>query len=112
MVGGSFLSQEKRKMEKAEEVNKLGRVPLNSDVSMKCRCELCPVQGISACSTPQVKKMIDSRAEVYCSIGAADCKDLDNTKQCICYQCQVYADFNLTEGNPIDYFCFNGKAMK
>jgi hypothetical protein len=90
---------------------KLGKVPLTGDVSMKCRCELCPVQGISACSTPQVKKMIDSRAEVYCSVGLADCKDLDNTKQCICNQCQVYADFNLADSDPKDYFCFNGKVI-
>jgi hypothetical protein len=90
---------------------KLGRVPLSSDVIIKCRCGMCPVQGFSACSTPQVKKMINSRAEVYCSVGIADCKDLDNTKQCICSQCQVYVNFNLANGDPKDYFCFNGKAI-
>ena len=78
---------------------------------MKCRCGMCPVQSLSACSTPELQKMSNSRAEVYCSVGYADCKDLDNTKDCICTQCQVYIDFNLAEGQPKKYFCFNGKAL-
>jgi hypothetical protein len=87
-------------------------VPLNSDVIKQCRCGICPVQSLSACSNPLLQKMINSRAEAYCSIGYADCKDLDNTKDCLCKQCQVYIDFNLAEGRPKDYFCFNGKAIK
>ena len=86
------------------------KVPLNSEVVMKCRCGMCPVQGLSTCSTPQIKKMINTRAEVYCSVGVADCEDLDNSKDCVCNSCQVYIDFNLASGKPENYFCFNGKA--
>jgi hypothetical protein len=86
-------------------------VPLNNDAVMKCKCGMCPVQSLSACSSPELQKIIDTRAGVYCSIGYAECKDLDNTKDCICNQCQVYTAFNLVEGDPQDYFCFNGKAI-
>lgn len=46
----------------------------------------------------------------YCSIGKAACNDLDINKACICNTCQVYKEFNLTSGKPIEHFCFNGKA--
>lgn len=88
-----------------------GKVPMNNDVVLKCRCNICPVQGYSACSTSKVSEMISTRAANYCSVGYADCKDLDNTKNCICPTCQVYVDFSLAKGRPIDYFCFNGKAI-
>ena len=87
------------------------KVPLENDVIMKCKCGMCPVQVISVCSTPQIRKMIDTRAAAYCSVGLADCKDLDNSKACICRQCQVYEDFTLATGRPVEYFCFNGKAI-
>ncbi len=47
----------------------------------------------------------------YCAIGTAACKDLDNSKACICGTCQVYKDFNLASGKPVEHFCFNGKAQ-
>ena len=47
----------------------------------------------------------------FCSIGVAACKDLDNSKACICNQCQVYKDFSLMEGRPVEHFCFNDKAV-
>jgi len=48
---------------------------------------------------------------VYCSIGVAACKDLDNKKACICEQCQVYKGFSLMQGRPVEHFCFNDKAI-
>jgi hypothetical protein len=47
----------------------------------------------------------------FCSIGVAACKDLDNSKACICNQCQVYKDFSLAAGKPVEHFCFNDKAL-
>lgn len=47
----------------------------------------------------------------FCSIGVASCKDLDRNKACICNQCQVYKDFSLAAGKPVEHFCFNGKSM-
>ena len=90
--------------------NEESKVPLTHEVIMKCKCGMCPVQGYSVCSTPQVKKMINSRAELYCSVGKTDCKDLDVSKACICSQCRVYVDFNLSLGSPVEHFCYNGKA--
>ena len=46
----------------------------------------------------------------YCSIGVAACKDLDRNKACICSTCQVYADFDLSEGKPVEHYCFTDKA--
>ncbi len=39
-----------------------GRVPLNSDVMMKCLCGTCPVQAKSACSRPKIENMMKMRA--------------------------------------------------
>lgn len=47
----------------------------------------------------------------YCSIGIAACKDLDKSKACICNTCQVYKDYSLAAGKPVEHFCFNDKAM-
>lgn len=47
----------------------------------------------------------------YCSIGKAACNDLDGNKACICATCQVYVDFNLASGKPVEHFCFNGRAQ-
>jgi hypothetical protein len=86
-------------------------VPLINDVVMNCICWKCPVQTHSACSTPLVRKMIDTQAGVYCSVGKAECKDLDVSKACICYKCQIYADYALNLCSPLEHFCFNGKAF-
>lgn len=120
-----------------------GKVPLNSDVMMKCICGMCPVQAESVCSRPKIKMMMDMRASMgmksgempagsmsampgqmgmkmpkpeelpgpFCSIGKAACNDLDNKKACICNQCQVYKDFSLADGKPVEHYCFNDKAI-
>ena len=77
---------------------------------MKCKCGMCPVQGFSACSTPYLKKMGNTLSEVFCSVGKADCKDLDLSKACICIGCKVHEVFNLASGSPVEHFCFNGQA--
>lgn len=46
----------------------------------------------------------------YCSISTALCKDLDRNKTCICTTCQVYKDFSLAVGKPVEHYCFNGRA--
>ena len=47
----------------------------------------------------------------FCSIGKAACSDLDNSKACIYNQCQVYKEFNLATGKPVEHFCFNDRAI-
>jgi hypothetical protein len=121
--GGDFLPLFGRKE---------GKVPLNNDVMMKCMCGMCPVQAESACSMPKLKMMMEMRNNMmkmpsgqmekmdpkpenlpgpYCSIGVATCKDLNADKACICRTCQVYKDFSLTAGKPVEHYCFNGNAV-
>jgi hypothetical protein len=47
----------------------------------------------------------------FCSIGKAACNDLDRNKACICPTCQVYKEFSLVSGKPIEHFCFNDRAI-
>jgi hypothetical protein len=47
----------------------------------------------------------------FCSIGKAACDDLDRTKACICNTCQVYKEYNLAAGKPVEHYCFNGRAI-
>ena len=47
----------------------------------------------------------------FCSIGKAACTDLDSNKACICNTCQVYKEYSLVSGKPIEHFCFNDKAI-
>ncbi len=46
----------------------------------------------------------------FCSIGKAACNDLDRNKACICPTCQVYKDYTLAAGTPVEHYCFNDKA--
>lgn len=52
----------------------------------------------------------DQLAGPYCSISKAACNDLDMNKACICNTCQVYKEYKLSSGKPVEHFCFNGKA--
>ena len=47
---------------------------------------------------------------LYCSGGAATCKDLDTGQMCICGTCPVWADYKLMTGKPSMYFCKDGKS--
>ena len=117
--------------------NKKGKIPLNEDVIMKCICGLCPVQANSECAKPKIKLGMEMKKKMtpemmksmtmeqkaammpkpedmpgpYCTIGTAACKDLDRSKPCICNTCQVYKDYSLATGKPVEHFCFNDKAM-
>lgn len=59
----------------------------------------------------QIKPKPEELAGPYCSIGVASCSDLDNSKSCICRQCQVYKDFSLAMGKPVEHYCFNDRAI-
>jgi hypothetical protein len=47
----------------------------------------------------------------FCSIGKAACNDLDRNKACICNTCQVYKEYSLVAGRPVEHYCFNDKAI-
>jgi hypothetical protein len=59
----------------------------------------------------QMKPKTEDLPGPYCSIGKAACNDLDKSKACICNQCQVYKDFSLMAGKPVEHYCFNDKAI-
>jgi hypothetical protein len=74
-----------------------------------------PAGSMSAMPSQMSEMKIPNPEELpgpFCSIGVASCKDLDNSKACICNQCQIYEDFNLNASRPTEHFCFNGKATK
>ena len=113
------------------------KVPLNEFAMMNCKCGVCPVQAGSSCAKPKITRVISMRVNMrgnkdtkklgqeqmeqmkskpeelpgpYCSIGVSACNDLDNSKACICNQCEVYKKFSLSSARPFEHFCFNGRA--
>ncbi len=100
------------------------KVPFTEETIKKCICPQCPVQGKSQC----VKNKLGNMKEimkgigkgkmpksgdvpgVYCSTGAAACKDLDTGQMCICGGCPVFGEYNLTGGKPVFYYCRDGMA--
>ena len=66
-------------------------------------------------NTPQeqwekMKPNTDDMPGPYCANGVAACKDLDFSKTCICPECQIYKENNLSKAKPTQYFCKDGKA--
>ncbi len=94
-------------------------VPFTKKNFQKCRCPECPVQTISQCMLeriikPETVKIDPSKPQeipaVYCSQGQATCTDIDTTKDCICNTCHVFAEYTLPQGQPVMYYCRDGKA--
>lgn len=59
----------------------------------------------------EMKPKPEETPAAYCSIGVATCRDLDMNKACICPSCQVYKEFSLMQGRPVEHYCFNDKAV-
>lgn len=107
------------------------RVPYNYEIASKCICPTCPVQKQSTCTQPKIQKLLELKKNLtsnpkivpekmpnpkdmpgmYCSTGTAACKDLDNQKPCICYQCEVHKEYYLKDAKPIEHYCFNDRAI-
>lgn len=96
-------------------------VPFKSENVLKCVCMECPVETKSPCSSNKMGnaskmmragKMPGTRdvPRLYCSGGAAACKDLDFRQMCICGTCPVWQDYKLVSGTPGMYFCRDGKS--
>jgi hypothetical protein len=101
------------------------KVPYTQENAILCICTKCPTQAESICAGTKVREMEEMMAKgmpegmmpppadlpgLYCSTGAATCKDLDLTKMCICTGCPVWDKCNLSDGQPMGYFCRDGKA--
>lgn len=95
-------------------------VSFTRENAKKCICWECPVQADSSCIKKNEEKMGEVMSTnffepeivpgLYCSSGVASCKDIDTSKPCICYKCPIFLEFNLSENQPIDHYCKNGKA--
>ena len=99
----------------------MSKVEFNMENIEKCICKTCPVQAESACvkqKKMKVQEMMESKkmpdAEmvpgVYCATGKASCSDLDVSKMCQCNECPLWEECDLISGQPMGYFCRDGKA--
>jgi hypothetical protein len=100
------------------------KVPFNKENAMKCICGNCPVQIQSECSAAKagkIKEMMEKAEEkmppsdevpgLYCASGIAACEDLETDKVCICMQCPLWAEYDLSSGLPVGYYCRDGEAQ-
>jgi hypothetical protein len=102
------------------------KVPYTQENAIVCICTKCPVQAESTCVGERVKAMEAMMEKgmpegmmpppadlpgLYCSAGAAACKDLDFSKMCICGVCPVLDKYGLATGKPMGFFCREGKAV-
>ena len=96
------------------------KVPFTKDNVMKCICTQCPVQANSSCVAGKKKVMKESMGKqplvaedipgLYCSSGVASCKDIDTSKMCMCMACPLWEEFSLGSGQPMGYYCRDGRA--
>lgn len=103
--------------------NPVPKVPFTEENIMKCMCPRCPVQTGSQCINEKLGKLDEVMESVgkapeprevpgvYCSTGAATCKDLNPSQMCICGSCAVWHQYNLVSGRPVYYFCKDGRAQ-
>jgi hypothetical protein len=82
--------------------------------SMSAESSGTGASGMSMSLAQSTMQKMDMKSEempgIYCSIGKAACNDLAANKGCICATCQVYKDYSLMNGKPVEHFCFNGNA--
>jgi hypothetical protein len=102
----------------------MAKPEFNMENLQKCVCNECPVQKNSECAQKGFKMMPQMMEEMkkgnmpnpkevpgmYCASGTTMCEDLDYDKMCNCINCPVYAENNLSEGDPDSYFCKKGEA--
>lgn len=86
-----------------------------------CLCPNCPVEAESNCAQIKLNPIKSTKGKImpnskgvpglYCASGKAVCTDLDPDKTCQCPNCDIWKEHNLSDGNPTEYFCQNGKAV-
>jgi hypothetical protein len=99
-----------------EETNQ--KVPFTGENIKKCICTRCPVQSTSQCVKEKMEKaeeMMPTPEDLpglYCATGAAACEDLDTRQMCICGDCPLWEEYELARGEPMGYYCRDGKAKQ
>ena len=86
------------------------------NITQKCQCGQCPVQGSSSCVADLAGGLQEALAQdplqkekipgEYCAQGTAGCGDLDFSQGCQCGGCDLFREYDLAGG----YFCKNGAA--
>ena len=109
----------KRKGKKGEQTGS-SKVPFVGTNVAKCVCPKCPVQAKSQCVSGKLATIKDALSKsplkredipgLYCSTGKATCQDLNPSQSCICASCPVFAEFKLSSGKPVGYYCRDGSA--
>ncbi len=103
----------------------MGKVEFSMENVDKCLCKICAVQANSGCGKDKMQSMQEKMSEdidiasviepsdipgVYCTIGKASCDDLYFHEECKCVECPVFKENDLISGEPVGYFCRDGKA--
>lgn len=103
----------------------MGKIEFTGENVMKCLCPNCPVQADSKCVMDKVKKMDEMMSEdvdiasmigpedvpgVYCASGKSSCSDLYFHEECKCVDCPIFKENDLMKGEPVGYFCRDGKS--
>ncbi len=103
----------------------MSKVDFSLENVQKCLCPTCPVQADSACVKEKLMELQEMmpkimegevKAEpemvpgVYCASGKASCPDTDFSKMCQCNLCAIWKEYDLSDGEPMGYFCRDGKA--
>ncbi len=106
-------------------MEKKSKIPFTMENIKKCICSTCPVQEKSECAkkkmemgkammeNPDMSDMMPTTEDVpgvYCANGAAVCKDIDTTQMCVCGNCPVWEEYNLSGEKPMGYYCRDGKV--
>ncbi len=96
------------------------KVPFTRANAYSCICWDCPVQASSQCvkeNTAKTGNVMTTQffepqtvPALYCSSGVASCKDIDTKLDCLCPGCAVFIEYNLDQGQPVEYYCRDGKA--
>jgi hypothetical protein len=89
------------------------KMMMDMRASMGMKGSEMPAGSMSAVQSEMSEMKMPSPDQLpgpYCSISKAACNDLDMNKACICNTCQVYKEYKLASGKPVEHFCFNGKA--
>lgn len=108
----------------------MSKIEFTQENLEKCICSSCPTQTASICLKGRKLKAIEMRMMhnvkkveetgmlpkpetfpgMYCATGITTCDDFDFNQMCQCNLCAVWDENKLDEGEPMGYFCRDGKA--
>ena len=99
-------------------VENMVNIEFNNENIEKCQCPCCSVQAVSKCAYEKLDKLQSMSGMpnpedvpgMYCVSGKTECDDFNPEGACQCPKCEVWKEYNLSEGEPAGYFCQNGKA--